>query len=147
MNTRTNTRRRAHVPLPAPITPESSPSPQATQRAASVTPQRTRGGQEIRGTLEQVTLASSGTSQPLQFMQPLVDCVVQELLARLIADFPTQCVIHVSLNARGRAQFELKRAYPTLQLAKEEMRRDIKDLTEQVRLGLQDTNVKLASED
>lgn len=147
MKTRTNTRRRAHVPVPAPITPEPSPSPQSTQRAAPVTSQRAREDQEIRGTLEQVILASSETSQPLQFMQPLVECIAQELLARLIADFPTQCVIHVSLNARGRAQFELRRAYPTLQLAKEEMRRDIKDLTEQVRLGLQDTNVKLASED
>lgn len=85
--------------------------------------------------------------QSMQTMRPLIDYITQELLARLLADFPTQCVVHISLNARGRAQFEVRRTYPTFQRAKEKIRQDLKELAEQIGFGLQDANIKLASED
>lgn len=79
--------------------------------------------------------------------QPLVEYVVQELLARLLADLPNQCVVHVSLNARGTGQFEVRRAYPTLDIAKEQMERDIADMVNAIRAGLRTSHVKLASDE
>ena len=80
-------------------------------------------------------------------LQPLIEYIVQELLARLLADLPNQCVIHVSLNARGTGQFEVRRAYPTLDVAKEQVQRDIADMVNAIRAGLRTCHVKLASDE
>ena len=79
-------------------------------------------------------------------MQPLVEAVVQELLARLLVELSTQCVVHVSMNARGMGQFEVRRTYATLDAAKEQVQRDITDLVNAIRMGLQDSHVTLASD-
>lgn len=124
MNTRDARRQRRDVPLPASITSAesgtSSASPQSFQSLEQ--PQR-------------------------DALQPLVEYVVQELLARLLADLPSQCVVHVSLNARGTGQFELRRTYPTLEAAKEQVQRDITDVVDAIRAGLHSSHITLASDE
>lgn len=127
MNTRDVRRQRREVPLPAAITPVESGAASATHHSVS-SDQR----QEL--------------AQP-ETLQPLIEYAMQELLARLLADLPNQCVIHVSLNARGTGQFELRRAYPTLDVAKEQVQRDITDMVNAIRAGLRNSHVKLASDE
>ena len=124
MNTRDPKRQRQHVPLPASMTSdEAVPSSASLQRPARLNlPQQ-------------------------EALQPLVEYVVQELLTRLLADLPGQCVIHVSLNARGTAQFELRRGYPSLEVAKEHVQRDITDMVNAIRAGLRGSHVTLASDE
>ena len=124
MNTRDPKRQRQHVPLPASMpADEAVPSNASVQRPAHLNlPQQ-------------------------EALQPLVEYVVQELLTRLLADLPGQCVIHVSLNARGNAQFELRRGYPSLEVAKEYVQRDITDMVNAIRAGLRGSRVTLASDE
>ena len=124
MNTRDPRRQRQHVPLPASmLSDEVETSNASLQR-------RTR------------------LDLPQQeALQPLIEYVVQELLARLLAELPGQCVVHVSLNARGAAQFELRRGYPSLEVAKEHVQRDITDMVNAIRAGLRGSHVNLASDE
>ena len=127
MNTRDPKRQRQHVPLPA-----SMPSDEAVTASAS----------------PEMSQRPARLNLPHQeALQPLVEYVVQELLARLLADLPGQCVIHVSLNARGTAQFELRRGYPSLEVAKEHVQRDITDMVNAIRAGLRGSHVMLSSDE
>ena len=127
MNTRDVRRQRREVPLPAAIPAIESDTASATQHSV-----RNDQRQEL---------------PQREALQPLIEYVVQELLARLLADLPNQCVIHVSLNARGTGQFEVRRAYPTLDVAKEQVQRDIADMVNAIRAGLRTSHVKLASDE
>ncbi|HEU5349916.1 MAG TPA: hypothetical protein VFU63_15010 [Ktedonobacterales bacterium] len=129
MNTRDVRRQRREVPMPAAILAAESET-----ATANATPHSVRNDQ--RQELPQQ-----------EALQPLIEYVVQELLARLLADLPNQCVIHVSLNARGTGQFEVRRAYPTLDVAKEQVQRDIADMVNAIRAGLRTSHVKLASDE
>lgn len=71
----------------------------------------------------------------------------EALAAQVAQALATQTVIHLSQNAKGRAQFELRLPYPSGEAAKAQVRQDVDDLIAQIRQAVQDAHLLLASDD
>lgn len=73
--------------------------------------------------------------------------VAEAIVAQIAQMLATQTVIHLSQNAKGRAQFELRLPYASVEVAKAQVRQDVDDLIAQIRQAVKDAHLLLASDD
>jgi len=105
--------------------------------------------QPIRQTPSTLPSASGETSlAPLPPSQSVLTNALTEAVAAQVAQaLATQTVIHLSQNAKGRAQFELRLPYTSVEVAKAQVRQDVDDLIAQIRYAMKDAHLLLASDD